>query len=429
MALIFPDLFRPYVEGREAAIAANWADRDKFNKVRQGELENIFQGASMDARLRKEEGLARALETEDLFQTQTMQDRAAQERERARTMGAQAEGFELANVGTRAELPFAGPKAEANLENLRATGEATRVATYRAQQLIPGEVERVTGLGTIAKTEAAKGQRTLDADVAMAFSNARMAEGNARLAVSNANVAEPSEAYKIIQEQNAARASGLQVEALKFRNEMNEKLGPLEYQKAEYALAEMARNDEFGAATNQGRIKQYQNATGMSDLQLERAAYEFAMDKEKDPHILRELKAKATIVENRANVETLTSQAEIATKNAEAEIAQLQVQYTKGQISQQELAIALGRIDLNYRENFTRLDQVAQQFGIYDRINRGDTDPMLQQAVKDQTSWFWRLRNRNLSPAQQYFKRFPNLNPFIEQNQTDLSSVFGTGLR
>lgn len=51
MAIILPNIFTPYIEGRERAIAANWNDRNQYNQVAQGELSNAFAYNTFDSRV------------------------------------------------------------------------------------------------------------------------------------------------------------------------------------------------------------------------------------------------------------------------------------------------------------------------------------------------------------------------------------------
>lgn len=42
-----PNLFRPYIEGRETAIKSNWQDLSNFNSVLKGQMENALYGETM----------------------------------------------------------------------------------------------------------------------------------------------------------------------------------------------------------------------------------------------------------------------------------------------------------------------------------------------------------------------------------------------
>lgn len=42
-----PNLFRPYIEGRETAIKNNWQDLSNFNLVLKGQMENALYGETM----------------------------------------------------------------------------------------------------------------------------------------------------------------------------------------------------------------------------------------------------------------------------------------------------------------------------------------------------------------------------------------------
>ena len=50
--LIMPDIFTPYIKGRETAIAANWADRDNYNKTHNDILRNVLFRNTLDDQIR-----------------------------------------------------------------------------------------------------------------------------------------------------------------------------------------------------------------------------------------------------------------------------------------------------------------------------------------------------------------------------------------
>jgi hypothetical protein len=44
----FPDIFTPYIAGRETAIAANWKDRANYEDIRKKQTENLFGELGLD---------------------------------------------------------------------------------------------------------------------------------------------------------------------------------------------------------------------------------------------------------------------------------------------------------------------------------------------------------------------------------------------
>jgi hypothetical protein len=67
--IFFPDLFTPYMKGRETAIAANWNDRAKYHDVYQAELDSLERTLDMDIRNIRQPGLrAAALGESDAYQ-------------------------------------------------------------------------------------------------------------------------------------------------------------------------------------------------------------------------------------------------------------------------------------------------------------------------------------------------------------------------
>lgn len=53
MVFYIPDLFTPYVQGREAAIDRNWKDMTQYNQVQQGQLENMKRVGTLNADINK----------------------------------------------------------------------------------------------------------------------------------------------------------------------------------------------------------------------------------------------------------------------------------------------------------------------------------------------------------------------------------------
>lgn len=53
MALIIPDLFTPYINGRRQAIADNWTDMANYNAVQKGQIDNLEALGSLAANINK----------------------------------------------------------------------------------------------------------------------------------------------------------------------------------------------------------------------------------------------------------------------------------------------------------------------------------------------------------------------------------------
>ncbi len=49
--LIIPDLFTPYIEGRETAINRNWQDMANYNSVQADQMNNFYNLATMSPRI------------------------------------------------------------------------------------------------------------------------------------------------------------------------------------------------------------------------------------------------------------------------------------------------------------------------------------------------------------------------------------------
>lgn len=52
--IIIPDLFTPYIQGRELGIERNWNDMNNFNKVQAGQLDNMFNLATFGPKVNRE---------------------------------------------------------------------------------------------------------------------------------------------------------------------------------------------------------------------------------------------------------------------------------------------------------------------------------------------------------------------------------------
>lgn len=54
MFFVIPDLFTPYIEGRERAIDRNWNDLNQYNTVQKNQLGNLFDLATFSPRVNQE---------------------------------------------------------------------------------------------------------------------------------------------------------------------------------------------------------------------------------------------------------------------------------------------------------------------------------------------------------------------------------------
>lgn len=54
MFFFIPDLFTPYIQGREMAIDRNWTDQKNYNQVQKAQLGNLFDLATMSPRVNQE---------------------------------------------------------------------------------------------------------------------------------------------------------------------------------------------------------------------------------------------------------------------------------------------------------------------------------------------------------------------------------------
>ena len=58
MPIFIPDLFTSYINGRRQAVADNWQDLSNYNQVAAGQLNNAFNMATFDPRVRIAESQA-----------------------------------------------------------------------------------------------------------------------------------------------------------------------------------------------------------------------------------------------------------------------------------------------------------------------------------------------------------------------------------
>jgi len=425
MALIFPDVFRPYVEGREAAIAANWADRDKFEKVRAGQLENLFQGGSLDARLRQEEGKAQNLELGNVFSSQTLPTRVAQEEARLGFMGAQTRGLETSTTSEELRQPYIPQREEAGLGLTGAQTEATTAGARRTVELTPSEVRR-------SEAEALRAEETIPAFVQNEFARANLTTAQAQTAMRNARVADATELDAIATARNEAQSAGLQVDALQLRNELARSMNPLQIAQTEEQLTNMIRNNDLGDATFGAEIRRISAVSGMTETQAKAAAWELAFQQETAPDRRRILRAQADRESTNARVEELTSQYKVMEQEVNARMAKLQLdmaeemkginrESAEARLIQQKYANEMAGIELDFNKKNLGLRQFERKMDVFGRINRGEADPVLQQAIKDETGFLWRWWNNDLSPVQQYIKLHPGFNPLPR------SQYFSTG--
>ena len=57
MPIFIPDLFTSYINGRRQAVADNWQDLSNYNQVLAGQLNNAFNMATFDPRVRSTEAI------------------------------------------------------------------------------------------------------------------------------------------------------------------------------------------------------------------------------------------------------------------------------------------------------------------------------------------------------------------------------------
>lgn len=58
MPIFIPDLFTSYINGRRQAVADNWQDLSNYNQIASGQLNNAFNMATFDPRVRIAESQA-----------------------------------------------------------------------------------------------------------------------------------------------------------------------------------------------------------------------------------------------------------------------------------------------------------------------------------------------------------------------------------
>ena len=62
MPIFIPDLFTSYINGRRQAVADNWQDLSNYNHILAGQLNNAFNMATFDPRVRSTEAVAQSNE-------------------------------------------------------------------------------------------------------------------------------------------------------------------------------------------------------------------------------------------------------------------------------------------------------------------------------------------------------------------------------
>ena len=62
MPIFIPDLFTSYINGRRQAVADNWQDLSNYNQVLAGQLNNAFNMATFDPRVRSTEAITQSNE-------------------------------------------------------------------------------------------------------------------------------------------------------------------------------------------------------------------------------------------------------------------------------------------------------------------------------------------------------------------------------
>lgn len=141
--LIIPDLFTPWIEGREAAINANWNDLLKYNQVQGGQLQNLESLGTLDANInRAYEDLNRVALDND-YNAMTLDARAAQQMYKA-----QQDAYNTRQAA----------RMDSYYQNMQPGVEARAQALSQTQQQYALPTEQNRALSTLSGLDAARAQ-------------------------------------------------------------------------------------------------------------------------------------------------------------------------------------------------------------------------------------------------------------------------------
>lgn len=147
---VIPDLFTPYVEGRELGIKRNWDDMQNYNAVERGQLDNAKALATFNADVNRayeilnQLGMANDKTAQDLaLRDLAMNGLIAQQDALAQARRQTAQDWALARLG--AELSGYGQQAAAN----RYSQSYASQATPMIPDFLGGMVNRSNGVASL----------------------------------------------------------------------------------------------------------------------------------------------------------------------------------------------------------------------------------------------------------------------------------------
>lgn len=410
MALIFPDLFRPYVEGREAAIAANWADRDKFNKVREGELDNIFKGASMDARLQQQEGLANELTTENLFKTRTMDSRVEQETARLAGMNIQNRGGELGNIEKELEQPFVRPRAEANVRATEAGAYATRATGEQVVALTDPTAKLVTAQAEREEIAAKLSNELFSVEVANRVLQMGITEQQLNDITLDVKNKDATQLERIAATKAEFASKGLSYESLQLDNALKRNRNPIIVKQEEAELSRMQRENRFGDASYGDRLRKFSAETGLSEAKLELAIIDKNIAEatsEDQIAILKAQRVKAEAVNtfDEANNALLLAGRQLANADAQIDLDLKKLLDSQGiRADDARALLAINQANAKrltaraaYAEEQAALDMHLDKMNFWQELDKPENEAVLDEIIKNNMSSFQRWWNNDLS--------------------------------
>ena len=100
-----PDLFTPYIQGREQAINRNWSDLQKYNTTQAGQLTNLYNLATFSPRVNKEWEATQAAALNNQFNEDTYYPRLYASNLQAAN-GLLGLGQGLATYGANTQFPY-----------------------------------------------------------------------------------------------------------------------------------------------------------------------------------------------------------------------------------------------------------------------------------------------------------------------------------
>lgn len=154
--IIIPDLFTPYIEGKETARKANWNDLNNYNQVQKGQLDNLEKLFTFSPRVNREYESTDALALANIFKEADFQNALLRSAYQTANTQRQAQGIGLRSGRAGAAVGQPGVAAPAAAGKQNPAGAIPKPGLGKA---VPAAPQPNPAAPTLATNHASSNQR------------------------------------------------------------------------------------------------------------------------------------------------------------------------------------------------------------------------------------------------------------------------------